>query len=144
MNLNIWFDIPSKYIYNFCVIVSVAVGISSERLADTSCLDFPLCFFLFGIFLAIVKTDVKNNFWRVYFSRPGLPFFLLYLCHFPATCSSWVLSLKKNVVHCVLSFWLFGVMLRSYMLMLFQYLWISSLIEPDVTLCYHWRATTGS
>ena len=28
MKLNIWFDIPSKYIEDFCVIVSVAVGIS--------------------------------------------------------------------------------------------------------------------
>ena len=27
MNLNIWFDIPSKYIENVCVIVSVAVGL---------------------------------------------------------------------------------------------------------------------
>ena len=29
MNLHVWFDIPSKYIENFCVIVSVAVGIFS-------------------------------------------------------------------------------------------------------------------
>ena len=28
MKLNIWLDIPSKYIEDFCVIVSVAVGIS--------------------------------------------------------------------------------------------------------------------
>ena len=40
LNMNIWFDIPSKYIQNFCVIVSVAVGIFSERLTDTSCQDF--------------------------------------------------------------------------------------------------------
>ena len=33
-NLNIWLDIHSKYIENFCVIVSVAVGILSERLTD--------------------------------------------------------------------------------------------------------------
>ena len=26
MNLDVWFDIPSKYIENFCVIVSIAVG----------------------------------------------------------------------------------------------------------------------
>ena len=37
MNLNIWFDITSKYLENFCVIFSVAVGILSERLTDTSC-----------------------------------------------------------------------------------------------------------
>ena len=30
MNLNIWFDIPSKYLENFYVIVSVAMGIFSE------------------------------------------------------------------------------------------------------------------
>ena len=45
MNLSIWFDITSKYIENFCVIVSVAVGIFSERSSDTSCQDFSLWFF---------------------------------------------------------------------------------------------------
>ena len=30
MKLNIWFDIPSKYIEDFCVIVSVPVGIFSK------------------------------------------------------------------------------------------------------------------
>ena len=68
-------------------------------------------------------------------------FLFLYLCHLPATCNSWVLFLKQKVVHCVLSFWLVCVMLRSYMLMLFQYLWISCQIEPDVTLCYHCMQT---
>ena len=47
MNLNIWFDITSKYLENFCVIFSVAVGILSERLTDTSCQDFFLSFFFF-------------------------------------------------------------------------------------------------
>ena len=42
MNLNMWFHIASKYIENFCVIVSFAVVIFSERLADTSCQHFPL------------------------------------------------------------------------------------------------------
>ena len=37
MILNIWFDIPGKYIDNFFVIISAAVGIFSERLTDTSC-----------------------------------------------------------------------------------------------------------
>ena len=41
-NLNIWFNIPSKYTENFCFIVSVAVGIFSGRLTDTSCHDFSL------------------------------------------------------------------------------------------------------
>ena len=61
MNLNIWFDIPSKYIENFCVIVSVAVDIFSEILTDTSCQDFSLSY-LCGISVAMVKTDVKNVF----------------------------------------------------------------------------------
>ena len=46
MNLNIWLDIPSKYIDSFCVIVSIVAGIFSERLADTSCQDFSLSFFV--------------------------------------------------------------------------------------------------
>ena len=64
MNLNIWFEITSKYLENFCVIFSVAVGILSERLTDTSCQDFFLSFFFFffGISLVIVKTDIKNIF----------------------------------------------------------------------------------
>ena len=32
-----YIEIPSKCIDNFCIIVSVAVGISSEILTDTSC-----------------------------------------------------------------------------------------------------------
>ena len=87
---------------------------------------------------------MKNVFWRVFFSRTGLPFFFFFwICviYLLCTCYSWVLFLKQKVVHCVLSFWLVCVMLRSYMLMLFQYLWISSQIEPDVTLCYHCMQT---
>ena len=42
MNLDVWFDIPSKYIEIFCVIVSVAVGIFSKQLTDTSWQDFFL------------------------------------------------------------------------------------------------------
>ena len=61
MDLNILFDIPSKYIENFCVIVSADIGISSEILTGTSCQDFCLWFFG-GTSLAIVKTDVKNVF----------------------------------------------------------------------------------
>ena len=60
MNLNIWFDIPSKYIEAFCVIVSVSVGIFSERLTDTSCQYFSFDFL--GMSLAMVKTDLKNVF----------------------------------------------------------------------------------
>ena len=42
MKLNIWFDIPSKYIEDFCIIASVAVVSFSERLTDTSFLYFFL------------------------------------------------------------------------------------------------------
>ena len=103
---------------------------------------FPL--FSCGSSLAMVKTDVKSAFWRVSFFRPDLSLFFLflYLCHLPTTCYSWVLFLKQNVVHRVLSFWhQLLVMPRSYMLMLFQYLWISSQIEPHVTSCYHCMQT---
>ena len=44
MNLSIWFDIPSRYIENFCVIVSVDVDIFSERLTNTYCQNFSLLF----------------------------------------------------------------------------------------------------
>ena len=130
-----WCHIASKYIENFCVIISFAVIIFSERLADTSCQHLSLWFFC-SISLAMVKIDVKNVFWRVLYSRPGLPFFFLffYFCYSPATCYSCVLFLKQKTANSVLSF---CVMLRRYMLILFQYLWISSQIKPDVTLCYH-------
>ena len=42
MNLNIWFGIPSKYIENLCVIVSVAVCIISEKLTVTFRQNFSL------------------------------------------------------------------------------------------------------
>ena len=51
MNLNIWFDIPSKHIENFCVIISVVVGIFSERLATDLVRIFAFDFF-FGTSLA--------------------------------------------------------------------------------------------
>ena len=84
------------------------------------------------------KMSSKESF----FPDRGYHFFLfLYLCHSPAACFSWVLFLKLKVVHFVLSFWLVCVMLRSYMLIIFQYFWISSQIDPDVTLCYRCMQT---
>ena len=68
-------------------------------------------------------------------------FHFLYLCHSSTTCYILVLLLKQKVVPCVLSFWLVCVMLRSYMLMFSPFLWISSQIEPDVTLCCHCMQT---
>ena len=50
MKLNIWLDIPSKYIEDFYAVVCVIVGIFSERLADTSGQGFPLGFWNFSSF----------------------------------------------------------------------------------------------
>ena len=47
MKLNIWLEIPNKYMKDFYVIVSVAVGMFSERLTDTSCQDFSPWFLTF-------------------------------------------------------------------------------------------------
>ena len=47
VKLNIWLDVPSKYIEDLCAIISVAVVIFSERLTDTSCWDFFICFLTF-------------------------------------------------------------------------------------------------
>ena len=47
IKLNIWLDIPSKYIEDFCVIISVAQDIFSERLTNTSCQYFSIWFFPF-------------------------------------------------------------------------------------------------
>ena len=95
---------------------------------------FPL---VFAISLAMVKTVVKNVFWRVFFFFQIWPALFIFFCliHLPATYYGWVLFLKQKVVHCVLSFWLVCVMLKSYIPMLFQYFWISSQTKLDVT--YH-------
>ena len=113
VKVNIWFDIHSKYIEDFCIIVSVAVGMFSERLTDTCCQYFPFGFLPF-------QNWCENVFWRVFFPELACLFFFFFLdlCHMPATCYSWILFLKQKVVHCVLRFWLFCVMLRSYMLIL--------------------------
>ena len=58
LKISIWLNISSKYIQDLYVIFSVIVGIFSERLTDTSCQDFFLCFF--GTSLAVVKTNVKR------------------------------------------------------------------------------------
>ena len=117
------------------------MGIFSERLTpDTSWQDFSLWFFC-RISLAMVKTAVKNVLWRAFPDLACHFFLFLFLCHLLARCYCLVWFLKRKVAHCVLSFWLVYVMLRSYMLMPFQYLWISSQIEPDVALCYHCMQT---
>ena len=48
MKFSIGLDIPSKYIEDYYVIVSViVVGIFCERLTDTFCQDFSLWFLAF-------------------------------------------------------------------------------------------------
>ena len=61
---------------------------------------FSPLFFLFVIFLAIVKTDVKNNFWRVYFSRPACHFFFIVLV--PFSCYMLWLGFVFKKEHCPL------------------------------------------
>ena len=60
VKFTIQLDIPSKYIEDFYVIISViVVGIFSERLTGTSCQDFSLWYF--DTSLAVVKTDDAKN-----------------------------------------------------------------------------------
>ena len=46
VKFSIWLNISSKY-RDLYVIVSVIVGIFSERLTGTSCHDFSACFLVF-------------------------------------------------------------------------------------------------
>ena len=68
MKLNTWLDISSKYIEDFCVNFSVAVGIFSGRLTDTSCQDF-----------SDVKTDVKNILLKSIFVQNLTTIFYIYI-----------------------------------------------------------------
>ena len=90
--------------------------------------------------LTMVKTDVKIVSWRVLFFKTW-PAIFFFFCICAILLHAIVGVFFKKFVRCVLSFWLVCVMLRSYMLMLFQYLWISSQIEPYVALCYHCMQT---
>lgn len=77
MNLNMA-DIPSKYIEDPCVTVSVDVGIFSERLTNSSRQDPSLRILAF-LKLTDLKNIVRNN-----FSSPELAshfFFFNNLCH---------------------------------------------------------------
>ena len=47
IKLNIWLDIPSKYMEDFYDMVCVIVSIFSERLTNTSYKNFSLCFLAF-------------------------------------------------------------------------------------------------
>ena len=47
IKLNIWLDIPRKYIEDFYDIVCVIVGRFSKGLTDTCCQDFSLWFLAF-------------------------------------------------------------------------------------------------
>ena len=114
MKLNVWLDIRSKDIENFCVIRFVVVGIFSERLTDTSCQDFSFWFLAFlYLWLRLIG---KMSHWRVFFFQnwPDICFFFLFW-FVPFAC---YMFLKKKLVHCVLSCWLICVMSTNYMLML--------------------------
>ena len=109
MKLNIWIDIVSKYMEDSCVIFYVTVCTFSERLTDTSCQDFL-------VFSRSLVRWYEKCLTEEYF-RAGLPFFFFFYFSF----NSYVpfgFCLKRKVVHCVRSFWLICVILRSYMLML--------------------------
>ena len=117
-------------------------GYIFRKINDTSRQDFPLWYFFWYFSSVLLKLNWKMSSEMSLFPGLARHFFLfLYLCHLPATCYSWVLFSKQKVVHYVLSFWLICVRLRSYMLILFSYLRISSQIEPDVTLSYHCMQT---
>ena len=80
MKLNVWLDIRSKDIENFCVIRFVVVGIFSERLTDTSCQDFSFWFLAFlYLWLRLIG---KMSHWRVFFFQnwPAICFFLFLIC----------------------------------------------------------------
>ena len=47
MRLNIWLDIPSKYMEDFYDIVCIIMGIFLEVLTNTSCQDFSHWFLEF-------------------------------------------------------------------------------------------------
>ena len=47
VKFSIWLGISRKNIDDFYAIVSVIMGIFSERLTDTSCQDFSFLFFAF-------------------------------------------------------------------------------------------------
>ena len=47
VKFSIWLNIRSKYMDYLYFVVSVTVGIFSERLSGTSCQDFSLCFLIF-------------------------------------------------------------------------------------------------
>ena len=104
MKLNTWLDISSKYIEDFCVIFSVAVGYIFRKINWHILSGFFWC---------------EKYITEEYFC-PELDYHFLYIYFFIIICvicllqASWVLCLKQKVVHCVLRFWLICVMLRSY------------------------------
>ena len=107
MNLNIWFDILSKYIEDFCIIASVAVVLFAERLTETSFQFFSLRI------LPFLQLWLKLK--SLFFQNCSVLFFLfLDLCQLPAMCYEWALFLKQKVVHCVLSFLLFFLSFFCY------------------------------
>ena len=114
MKLNIWLEIPSKYTEDFWVIVSVALGMFSDNLTDTSCPNF----FLY-LFTDFYLTDMKKFLMKSLFFPESWPAIFVLFVSF--SCYIHVgFCLKQKFWHCVLSFWLISVMIRSYMLIFFN------------------------
>ena len=126
VKFSIWLNIRSKYIDYLYFIVSVTVGIFSERLTGTSCQDFSLCF-LICFQLAVVKTDGKCLTEQSFFSQKWTAFFVFDLCHICLLRTSWVLFLERKLSITFCEFMLRK--LHRYLLRIFS--------EPDMTLCYH-------
>ena len=115
----------SIWLKKLAFIVSIIVGIFSERLTDTSCQDFSLWFwFLVPIFLVLFKTDEKClTEWS--FFQNGLPFFVFDFCHIYQRSISLVLLLKIKL----------SIAFCEFMLQKITYVRVFS--EPNMTLSYH-------
>ena len=131
MKFSIWLDIPSKYIEDFYVIVSVIVlGTFSERLTGTSCQNFSLWFLAF--LLLRLKLMQKMSYWIVFFFQNWPAFF--YLCRSFLLSASWVLFLKKKPFHCIL--WVYPKEQKKKK-NLVEVTYIRIFSERKVTWCYH-------
>ena len=113
------------------VIISVIVAIFSERLTDTSCPDFSLCFLVFlQLWLKLMRNVLLNRPSQSFFSRNGLPVFVFDLSHICLLSTSWVLFLKRKLSIGFCEFMLKESQLHRY---------IRIFSEPDMTLCYHFK-----
>ena len=96
VKFSIWRNIPSKY-RGFICRCFVIVGIFSERLTDTSCQDFSLCFLGFSLFKTLFMWNVLLN---SLFHQKGPSFFCFwFVSYLPPVLvlRSWVLFLKRKL-----------------------------------------------